>query len=64
MATEFFNRSGSLGVADVESDGLSGRFSAEMETLFVLITDRRGLGDDHPERHSHDRESRYDESCD
>jgi len=51
----------SLGVANVESVGLGrGRFGAEMEALFVLVTDGRGLGDEHTDRHTCYREPRYD----
>ena len=52
---------GSLGVLNFVSVGFGvrGLIGSKMEALFVLITDRRGLGDDHPKHHSSYRKPRY-----
>lgn len=53
----------SLGVRNFESvvlGGVSGIGRPEMETLFVLITHRRSLGDNHPKHHTRCGEPRYD----
>ncbi len=44
---------------NVESEGL-GRLGSKMEALFVLVTDRSGLGDEHAEHHTRYREPCYD----